>query len=244
MSDPDCDNVVLLVGNEQAPAASQQFRDQSPLQHALTAEAQSGDPGGVPRFAAEDNPPGMRTVVFFPTGQGGRISTEAVQSPDLLLGTEDFCIEGFFRPAASLTTFTAISNGQMFRIEANAGTWQATINDTSGAAIINNAVIGAVANLQWQHVAFYREGEQFIGAVNGTITIVGTSAAEIFATSDGVCIGGNRNWTGTPFQGDACSIRITRNDAVYPAEAFTPPGLPLRDCSRARPVIFNRASGM
>jgi hypothetical protein len=88
--------------------------------------------------------------------------------------------------------------------------------------MFNGATIGTLTAGTWNHIAVYRSGNTFYGALNGVVTVLGTSSSTIFNNTSAVGIGAAANG-GAKLASSISNFRIVTGSAVYGAANFTPP---------------------
>jgi hypothetical protein len=154
------------------------------------------------------------------------------------LGTNNFCIEGWYYPISN-TVYQALiakrpdqdATGSYVIYStqnSNALKFYASSNGSSFDIIVDG-IIGTTVNNTWNHFAVYRIGNIFYGSLNGVVTNMGTSSSSFYVDSSPLYIGGEQK-AGTPgnvINGYLTNIRIVNGSSVYTSGAFTPSTTPL-----------------
>jgi len=214
-TDPFWDNVVLLAGNEEAPAGSLMFVDQSTRRQFIGSTNVTFPFGwAVP---ADQPSPGsnLATVMRF-TGTELRM----LRTEDFIFGVDDWCVEMWVRPTVLSGTYIGDQNNS-YRIYISGGLWYCGMHAT-GIGWIEAWAGNAMANF-WQHVAHFRIGDNFYGAVNGGVRLLASRADRVNhvgATTIDWLLGSGSTST------DIASVRITKGVSRYTPDNFVPPTAP------------------
>jgi hypothetical protein len=150
----------------------------------------------------------------------------------LELGSSDFCVEAWVN-YTSLTGFNYLL-GKVADATSATAAWLIYKNSNTGAMgfyassngssydMFSAATIGTLTAGTWNHIAVYRSGNTFYGALNGVVTVVGTSSSTIFNNTSAVSIGAAANGE-AKLASSISNFRIVTGSAVYGAANFTPP---------------------
>lgn len=165
---------------------------------------------------------------FDGTGDYLTIADNAAFEP----GTNPFCIELWFYAMAIsgtpvLTTKRAASSTLNSPFQIYISSSAVTVGfSTTGNFNVGVASLGAAIPSQWNHVAIYRIGNAWYGALNGVVTVVNASnSGSLNNNSDAIVIGGDTN--ANYFNGYVSNYRFVVGDSVYTSANFTPPTSPL-----------------
>lgn len=151
---------------------------------------------------------------------GSGDSIDAPASDVFVLGTGDFTIEFFARPANTSAGQRALCSDFLY---SSAGGWAFLQSGTglefriAGLSVVNASGAGLVAATQ-QHVALTRQGTTFRVFRAGVLIASGTSSTNL--TNNRIQIG--RLSSGSYYNGHIDEFRLTKGTALYTA-TFTPP---------------------
>jgi hypothetical protein len=147
--------------------------------------------------------------------------------PQYQFGTGDFTVEFWYYPttSGSLTVMGKRATG------ASQTDWVIFQNSTtlnfycssngSSWSLWSGATIGTVSLNTWNHVAVYRTGNNWYGAVSGTVSSFGSNSSSIYNGSAPIVIGGDTD--GYYITGYIDDARITKGYCRYGSSNFTPP---------------------
>jgi hypothetical protein len=177
--------------------------------------------------------PFSRSVGFWSNYFDG--SGDYLTIPDnaaLKPGTSNFCVEMLFYPFSVagtpvLTTKRQLSTtvGSPFQIYISAGTVYVAFQTTSGFNV-GVVAIGTVTTGQWNHVAAYRIGNAWYGALNGIITVVNSNlSGSLSDYLTAIVIGGDTN--ANYFNGFISNYRMVVGSSVYTSSSAPIPTTPL-----------------
>jgi hypothetical protein len=107
------------------------------------------------------------------------------------------------------------SNSVEVYISSNGSSW----------GIVNGISLGTIIPSAWNHVALYRSGNSWYGAMNGTVTLLTTNSSAVVNNSSAWNFGAESDGFGVT--GYLADGRIVIGSAVYGASNFTPPTAPL-----------------
>jgi hypothetical protein len=150
----------------------------------------------------------------------------------LELGSSDFCVEAWVN-YTSLTGFNYLL-GKVADATSATAAWLIYKNSNSGVMgfyassngssydMFSAATIGTLTAGTWNHIAVYRSGNTFYGALNGVVTVLGTSSSTIFNNTSAVGIGAAANG-GAKLASSISNFRIVTGSAIYGGANFTPP---------------------
>jgi hypothetical protein len=150
----------------------------------------------------------------------------------LELGSSNFCIENWFYQQAnssrSIVNKRANSSSYGLSIFAqNASNSVEVYISSNGSSwgIVNGTSLGTIIPSAWNHVALYRSGNSWYGAMNGTVTLLTTNSSAVVNNSSAWNFGAESDGFGVT--GYLADGRIVIGSAVYGASNFTPPTAPL-----------------
>jgi hypothetical protein len=150
----------------------------------------------------------------------------------LELGSSNFCIENWFYQQAnssrSIVNKRANSSSYGLSIFAqNASNSVEVYISSNGSSwdIVNGTSLGTIIPSAWNHVALYRSGNSWYGAMNGTVTLLTTNSSAVVNNSSAWNFGAESDGFGVT--GYLADGRIVIGSAVYGASNFTPPTTPL-----------------
>ena len=149
----------------------------------------------------------------------------------------EFCIEFWCRPDTlpSSQENYICKGGSGYNAYA-IGRYGAGTNDgklviygsSSGSSwdVFNGETFGYVSTDVWHHLAFYRIGNNFYGAVNGHVRFIKTYSGAIWNNGSDLFIGSDG---GDSSNADiwASNFRMVKGNSVYGTSNFTPPSSPL-----------------
>jgi hypothetical protein len=227
MYDPDFFlNTGVVHGNGTNGGNNNTFLDSSTNNFSVTRNGNATQ--GT--FTPFSRPNGWWSNYFDGTGDYLTIPDNAA----LEFGTGNFCVEMWFCTLASsaaqynLTTKRRIGSttGAPFQI------WVATngvvnVGFSAGANFgVGIREVGRVTDGTWHHVAAYRIGNAWYGALDGVVTVINANNAGTSNNNeDAVVIGGDTN--SNYFWGYISNYRIVVGSSVYTANSFTPQTTPL-----------------
>lgn len=229
--DPYWNNVVLLVGNDNAVNGTTIFPDMSASAKVITRV-------GTATYSNTTAPTGMSTSISL----NGTSWLTAADSADWNLGSGDFTIEGManYSNAGTLPCLIGQSNYPTAGDQA----WSFYLptptdpellfeltGDGSTLEILGQGTVVTYSTNTWYHFAVSRIGSVMRIFMNGTkqgadLTFLSNS---IFNSSQVLHIGslnGNNGQSNWNLNGYMSNIRITKGVARYTSN-FTPPTLPL-----------------
>ena len=222
--DPNFSSVVLLLGNDNAANGTTTFADQSNSAHTLTSSGAA--------YSNLTAPAGMSTSINVP---GSNSYVKSANSTDWQLGSGNFTIEFWIKIPNQTGLFllnTLVSGVDELMMEPNGSNFiQYAATNTSTWDIENGSTPYGSSAYQntWTHIAFYRVGTQFYNSMGGSVTNTGTSSGTMLATANPLAMG-DQAGSGSAFNGNFASLRITKGVARYGSSNFTPPSLPLPHC--------------
>ena len=217
VDDDNWGNVVLAIHGE---GTGTTFTDVSNSAKTITTN------GNTIHSTAVAPPFGSSSIYFDGTGDYLSVSNALFSS----LGTDDFTIELWFNPAASMSSVgviavhnsvAAYTQGWVIQYDGSAETIACGVGDNSGGYNVSHTSSAITPNI-WHHVALVRRGTDFFSFLDGVI--FGTSTGQSFSVSDvgtDLCIGINSNKTGAPYTGYIKDLRITKGVARY-TQNFNP----------------------
>jgi hypothetical protein len=151
----------------------------------------------------------------------------------LELGSSNFCVETWVN-YNSLAGSGGVLFGKIADNTSATGAWVISKNSNTGSMnfyatsngssydMFNQANIGTLTAGTWNHIAVYRSGNTFYGALNGVVTVLGTSSSSIFNNTSAVGIGAAADGGGK-VASSISNTRIVTGSAVYGTSTFTPP---------------------
>jgi hypothetical protein len=178
------------------------------------------------------------TLISGPTYSGGSLvfdgSTQYINigsNSNLILGTNNFALELWFKPIARLQSYPFLLHNQVGGSSFTTNCWQ--INDRHG----NNPTLvtfwnynynagssamlastSAIANGNWYHLVITRIGNLFSMYLNSILQSTVTSSISM---DNGIAMNYGFNTTGGGgFNGNASSIKIYNNKGLTAAEVF------------------------
>ena len=218
--DPNWSSVTLLLpGNGTNGAQNNTFLDGSTNNFIVTRNGNTTQGTFTPYGSNWSN-------YFDGTGDYLDIASAATLTP-----SGDFTIEfwtyptQFARNPGNVIEF--YSKGAGIQVYTTNGTWGVAFSSANNTTYYINTTFGAGALNQWQHVAVYRSGNSYYGALNGVVTLLGTSSSAPNTGTDPVRIGDYSAGGGYPAIGYISNVRYVNGTAVYGASNFTPPTAPL-----------------
>ena len=148
-------------------------------------------------------------------------------SPQLVFGTGNFTIEGwfYFNSVASgqqpVSGYTAGNNENYAWYMTSTGGLAYYLSSTGNSwNIANNVTMGTVSANTWTHIALVRNGSTFTPYINGVAGTTSSSSSAIYSSGTGITLGAYAN--AFFFNGYIDDFRITKGIARYTAN-FTPP---------------------
>ena len=216
-------NTSLLTLQNSQPHNNHTFRDSSAYNHLITRSGNATQGTFSP---------------FSPAGWSvyadGSSTLYAPDHSSYPSGTQNFCVECFYYHSSPSTNNYLISKGgsiqESFGIQFNAGANAIRFYSHSVATVkIIDAYFGTPITGAWNHVAAYRIGNNFYGALNGRVTLLGTTSDSV---QDNAAYVGIMCFTGTASAtaagtGYIHSVRITAGTGIYGAGDFAVPSAPL-----------------
>ena len=209
---------------------SNRFIDNSANAFAIT---RNGDTS-VQRFSPFSPTAAYSTSVVGGSGyfDGTGDYLSAADNAALELGSSNFCIENWFyqqaNPSRSIVNKRANSGSYGLSIFAqNASNSVVAYISSNGSSwdIVNGTSLGTIIPSAWNHVALYRSGNSWYGAMNGTVTLLTTNSSAVVNNSAAWNFGAESDGFGVT--GYLADGRIVIGSAVYGASNFTPPTAPL-----------------
>ncbi|MBF6987261.1 DUF2341 domain-containing protein [Cupriavidus sp. IK-TO18] len=211
-------NIVLLCHFDRA-YTTLYWRDSSRYARQLT-----GSSGTPPAQSSAQSKFGGNSVFF----SGAAAYITAPDAPELALGANDFCIEGWFYPT-SVAGGTALliekyngGAGVPFRILRVANQLQAQLSTNGSSYTQNIGPVGTLTTNMWYHVALVRQGTTITLYLNGVslgTASIGAGVA-LWPTTFPLYFGGEPSaWY---YAGYLDEWRIVTGSSVYTG-AFTPP---------------------
>lgn len=209
---------------------SNRFKDNSSNNFTIT---RNGTPS-VQRFSPFEPTTSYTPAVNGGSGYfGGSGNTISVaDSASLELSSSDFCVEFWMYP---LNTSGAIICAKRslatqygtFLLDSGAGggvtKLYASTNGSSFA--ISGATVGTYVANQWNHIAVYRSGSNWYGAMNGVVSVLATTSITLHNNAEPWYLAGESDgYNVTAYFSD---WRIVIGSSVYGASNFTPPTAPL-----------------
>lgn len=209
---------------------SNRFKDNSSNNFTIT---RNGTPS-VQRFSPFEPTTSYTPAVNGGSGYfGGSGNTISVSdSASLELSSSDFCVEFWMYP---LNTSGAIICAKRslatqygtFLLDSGAGggvtKLYASTNGSSFA--ISGATVGTYVANQWNHIAVYRSGSNWYGAMNGVVSVLATTSITLHNNAEPWYLAGESDgYNVTAYFSD---WRIVIGSSVYGASNFTPPTAPL-----------------
>jgi hypothetical protein len=185
---------------------------------------------------------------FDGTGDYLTIPDNALLEP----GTSNFCIECWFyanaaspgNPVITVKRATAATTGTPFIIYLTApNTLSVGFSSTGTNFGIGIASIGNAALNAWNHVAAYRLGNAWYGALNGVVTVINASnSGTLNNNANALVVGGDTNTN--YFIGYISNFRYVIGSSVYTASNFTPPTAPLVPIANTQLLLNNTNAGI
>ena len=193
--------------------------------------------------------PGSTGSMYFDgTGDYVTIPDNALLEP----GTSNFCVECWFyanaaspgNPVITVKRATAASTGTPFIIYLTApNTLSVGFSSTGTNFGIGIASIGNAALNAWNHVAAYRLGNAWYGALNGVVTVINASnSGTLNNNADAIVVGGDTNTN--YFIGYISNYRYVIGSSVYTASNFTPPVAPLTPITNTQLLLNGTNAGI
>ena len=166
-------------------------------------------------------------------GQNVQVADNALIEP----GSGNFCLEFWCRPdTLNGVQENYICKGSSGYASYIIGRYSGTSGDgtltmygsSSGSSwdVFNNEVFGTVSAGSWHHLAFYRIGNNFYGAVNGNVRFIKTYSGAIWNNGNNLFIGTDGGG-GSQSDIDVSNFRFVKGNSVYGTSNFTPPTAPL-----------------
>lgn len=157
-------------------------------------------------------------------------STQYVGSPTSSaweFGAGDFTLEGWIRPAATITTrqeiFGRFSTYGLGLQVIDAGTLRAFVSNAASGSVIVGPGSTVVSATAWHHVALCRSGSTLRIFLDGVVEATASISGEIETTSATIYLGVDPGTVSTRyFNGNFDDFRITKGVARYTAN-FTVP---------------------
>lgn len=225
--------LTAITGTQLLTCQNYRIVDNSTAAQTITATVAAGitpTPTGpfpqilTPTYAS----PNIGSAYFDGTGDALTVA----DSPSLELGTSDFCVEMLFTSTSGGGTYTLLDK------RLNAGVppimiWRNGANiqiylSSSTTGDITSANIGSFLLGRWNHVAVYRIGTNFYGALNGVITVLKTgSSLAIANNTSNYTFGLQADLSGNPWLGYITNIRMVIGSSVYTATSAPMPTAPL-----------------
>lgn len=212
--DPYWNKVVTLIGNDNQPNATSTFVDQA--HHKILTTT------GTPQYAVANTPPNMRSSI--------RVTSSSIQMApqDLWFGSQDMCAEMYLylrtsNPGVVMTTQpTNVNDAFVFAISPN---FQQAYSSNGGSwDVLTNW--GTITAGTWFHYATYKIGDNFYGAIDGTVQFLNNVPGfSLFQTTNNLCLGAQGDGS-NPIDAQFCSFRLTVGYSRYGASNFTRPTLP------------------
>ena len=183
----------------------------------------------------------VRGDALYPPANGGSASfdgsgdyLESASSLDFTMGTGDFTVECWFKPAFD-TSVDNTYHAYMWEI----GNQRVYITIDDGTLYLANAFIGAIANVsigniqnQWHHVAVTKASNVYTLWYDGQSQGTASDSNEITGPTGNedliFRIGNHTYWGSTnyEFNGHISNMRVIKGTAIY-TSAFTPSTSPL-----------------
>jgi len=179
-------------------------------------------------------------------GQNVQVADNALIEP----GSGNFCLEFWCRPdTLNGVQENYICKGSSGYASYIIGRYSGTSGDgtltmygsSSGSSwdVFNNEVFGTVSAGSWHHLAFYRIGNNFYGAVNGNVRFIKTYSGAIWNNGNNLFIGTDGGG-GSQSDIDVSNFRFVKGNSVYGTSNFTPPTAPLTAISGTTLLTCNR----
>ena len=231
---PSTTPLTAVANTQLLTCQSNRFIDNSPNSFALTRNGDVSVQAYSPFGSISEATP-LSYSNFF---DGSTSYLSIPNNAGFTLGTNNFCIEGWYYPISNTVyqaliakrlNFNATGSFVVYSTQ-NSNVLKFYASSTgSSFNIIDGVTIGTTVNNTWNHFAVYRIGNIFYGALNGVVTNMGTSSSSFYVDSNPLYIGGEQN-AGTPgnvINGYLTNIRIVNGSSVYTSNTFTPSTTPL-----------------
>ena len=149
------------------------------------------------------------------------------------VGSGDFCIEGWFRPQSLGSSqenwvtkggsgYNAFTIGRYYGTSGDGTLVMYGSSSGSSWDVFNGEIFGYVTQDVWHHLAFYRIGNNFYGAVNGYVRFIKTYSGAIWNNSSDLFVG-NDGGNSSDAQIRVSNFRLVKGNSVYTSSNFTPP---------------------
>jgi len=166
-------------------------------------------------------------------GQSVQVVDNAVIEP----GSSAFCIEFWCRPDSlpsqqenyickGSSGYAAYIIGRYSGVSGDGTLTMYGSSSGSSWNVFNNETFGTVSAGSWHHLAFYRIGNNFYGAVNGNVRFIKTYTGAIWNNGNNLFIGTDGGG-GSQSDIDVSNFRMVIGSSVYGTTNFTPPTAPL-----------------
>jgi hypothetical protein len=202
------------------------FKDNSTNAYVLT-----GFGNAQPALA---NPFGFTSTLnipYSPTANTGSVYFDGTgdwltlpHSPVLTPGG-DFTIEFWAYPTSVGGTQEWYAKGDGIQIYIAAGAWNVALSSTNNTAYFTSGGIGTPKTNTWQHIAVYRVGTGYYGAVDGRVVTLTASASAPNTGTDLQYVGASKGLY--PAFGYVSDLRTVSGTSMYTSSSFAPPLAPL-----------------
>jgi hypothetical protein len=172
------------------------------------------------------------TLISGPTYSGGSLvfdgSTQYINvgsNSNLILGTNNFALELWFKPIARLQSYPFLLHNQVGGGGFTTNCWQINDRHANNPTLVtfwnynyNAGSSTSIANGNWYHLVITRIGNLFSMYLNSTLQ---SSVTSSISMDNGVAKNYGFNTTGGGgFNGNASSIKIYNNKGLTAAEVF------------------------
>lgn len=152
------------------------------------------------------------------------------------IGTNDFTIEVMFLATTLGTGAVLFSKGPGLQVSVSTSGITVSLSSNNSSTYFINTLFGAVTSGQWHHFSLVKSGQNYYASLNGTVTLLGTSALNVDT--------GNSYWRFASsssstlfFSGLLNNFRYNDNIALYTAN-FTPPSSDLTADANTKLLTF------
>lgn len=193
---------------------SQVFEDRGPSKHPITVgnETHHDTGGGVKLY----NP----TAIYF---DGTDDYLTVPNHADFYMGTGDFTIDYWFRPANLTGDQQVFDHNYRLYDEWYSGNWLVKLHDDANNEWQIQISSHGLAVNTWHHIAYVRAGRRWMAFFNGKLRgELDVGAANLDSTGGGVFNIGRKNDGARDYQGYLDYFRIINGKALYTHD-FSPP---------------------
>jgi hypothetical protein len=222
---PSTSPLLPVAGTSLLACASKDIRkDKSSNDFILTANGNAA--------ISTQNPYGDGFSNYF-DGSGDYLSVPASSAYNF--GTGDFTIEFWYLRTGtnqSYARYVQSANGDVYvgwGISQNLDTQNqllVALSSNGSSYDIFTGVAGTLTDLQWNHCALVRSGNNFRFYVNGVGSLIATSSLAIYFNAAHTPVIGGQSGTSRSLNGYISNLRIIKGTALYTSN-FTPSQVPL-----------------